>query len=368
LKFEINNSVFSSNGIRLSWRQWLFAAMIVFCMLFYWPSIWQKLEKFQHGINFRMPYKLSSDYWLFERYCHSKRADEQVLLIGDSVIWGHYVSRDNTLSACLNNITGSNRFANFGLDGAHPAALDGLLRYYGRDIAKRKIILHLNPLWFSSPKHDLQTDKEFQFNHPELVAQFTPAIPCYKASFSKRFDIVLSRYIPLLNWTNHLNTMYFDDKDIPNWTIENPYKNPISAITLHLSETDEFEQPKAQTIISDNIQTTNNDQWVDLQTSIQWRFFRRIIALLQERKNRIFVIVGPFNEHRLEGTSLEAYRKLQQVIESWLVQNNIEYYIPPALPAALYIDASHPSNEGYDVLAQQLLGNQVLEQFLLFRQ
>jgi hypothetical protein len=168
----------------------------------------------------------------------------------------------------------------------------------------------------------------------------------------------------LLNWNTHLDTTYFNNMDIPSWSIENPCKNPISAITMNLPETDDFQQPEPRRAGADNRQTGDNYQWVELQTSVQWRFFRRVIALLQERNNKVFVMVGPFNENRLEGANLQAYRKLQQDIESWFVQNNINYYIPPALPAELYVDASHPSAEGYALLAQRLLENASFQKIL----
>ncbi len=55
------------------------------------------------------------------------------------------------------------------MDGFHPAALGGLLRYYGRDISGKNVIIQFNPLWMTSAKHDLQIQKEFHFNHPKLV-------------------------------------------------------------------------------------------------------------------------------------------------------------------------------------------------------
>jgi hypothetical protein len=356
-KFNIEN--FSSNSIRLSGREWIAVAMLIMAVVFFWPAIWQHLEQFQPEKNYRLPYTLSSDYWLYERYAQVISEGERtmedrkidphpssIVLIGDSVIWGHYVSRDNTLSAKLNDISGNDRFMNFGLDGVHPAAMDGLLRYYAKDITGRKIILHLNPLWFSSPKHDLQTDKEFTFNHPQLVPQFRPAIACYNASLSSRLSAVLRRYIPILNWREHINLIF----DISN---------------LQLQKTEPNIQLPNQTN-NERRASAGGEQWVELQTSVQWRFFLRTIAMLKQRNNKIFVVVGPYNEHRLDGESLTAYEKLKSDIESWLTQNKIDCYFPPALPAELYIDASHPSAEGYAVFAQRLIENDSLKKYLLY--
>ena len=152
--------------------------------------------------------------------------------------------------------------------------------------------------------------------------------------------------------------------DIPTWTIENPYKNPVAAVTLQLPLTDNFQQPEPDEG-SDNRQLIDGYQWVELQTSLQWQFFRRTIEMLLERNNKVFVLVGPFNEHRLEGASLDAYERLKKDIESWLGQNNIDYYMPLALPVDIYIDASHPVSEGYEALAKQLFESETFKKCIL---
>ena len=58
-------------------------------------------------------------------------------------------------------------------------------------VRHRKVILHCNLLWMSSPKADLHTEKEERFNHADLVPQFSPRIPCYRADFNRRFSAVV---------------------------------------------------------------------------------------------------------------------------------------------------------------------------------
>ena len=193
-------------GIRLSAGQWIIVGIICSAFLYFTPAFWGRIEKFSPGPNYRIPYDLSNDYWLYRRYCRyysakrrsaakheSANSQNEIPVIGDSVIWGHFVPRDKTLSHYLNEISDDTPFINLGLDGIHPAAMEGLLRYFGKDISNKNVILHFNPLWMSSPKEDLQSDKEFVFNHPKLVAQFVPNIPCYKASFSARVSAVFRR-------------------------------------------------------------------------------------------------------------------------------------------------------------------------------
>jgi hypothetical protein len=347
---------FSSNNIRLSWREWVIAAIICLALFRFGPSLWGRIEKFAPGVDYRLPYTLGNDYWLYSRYCRWACSKYDTVVVGDSVIWGHYVSRDNTLSHYLNQYAAQDCVANLGVDGFHPAALRGLLTYYGKGISGKKVIIQFNPLWMSSPKHDLQTEKEFHFNHPKLVPQFFPRIPCYKDSFSKRFSAVIERYVPFFSFTSHLRIVYFENMALSNWTLEHPYRNPLDAI--------KFELPASGNNLQENVSWTEKGiaqedfQWVMPAQSLQWRFFRQTIDLLKSRKNTVFVVVGPFNEHMLKPDSYKTYQKIKSEIEIWLRHNNIAYCVPDVLPSELYRDASHPLGQGYAMLAKQLFENQ----------
>ncbi len=347
---------FSSNCVRLSLTDWIIVAVVLLAVFSLVPMLWERAEKLEPSSDYRIPYDLSSDYWLYERYCRLACSRYETLVVGDSVVWGHFVSKDNTLSHHLNDLAGTGEFANLGDDGTHPAALEGLLRYYGSSISNKKVILHLNPLWMTSPKQDLQTEKEHRFNHPKLVPQFSPKIPCYKAKFSKRFSAVVKRQIPFFDFRSHLNITSFSSMDVPAWTIENPYKNPLGAITFRLLASDDYEQPEDAVRPGRELGQTTL-QWVELKTSLQWLFFRRSVELLRHRKNTVFVLVGPFNEHILDADSLDTYRNLKTEIEIWLKRNNVPYYMPEVLPARLYVDPSHPLGEGYTAIAKGLFQN-----------
>ncbi|HUV63022.1 MAG TPA: hypothetical protein VMW24_03935, partial [Sedimentisphaerales bacterium] len=146
---------FNSNNVRLSGSEWIVVGIICVAFFLAAPGLWARFEKFGPGPDYRLPYALGSDYWLYSRYCRWACSRYDTLVVGDSVIWGHYVSPDSTLSHYLNQYAGRDQFANLGVDGTHPAALGGLLKYYGRNISGKNVILHLNPLWMSSEKHDL---------------------------------------------------------------------------------------------------------------------------------------------------------------------------------------------------------------------
>src|SRR3954471_12555094 len=202
------------NEMRLSGRLWLLVAAIVLAFIALAPWTWKKVERFDTGPDYRIPYSLSKDYWLYERRLQELPATGAVLL-GDSVIWGEYVLPDGTLSHFLSAEAGQpGAFSNAGVNGLFPLALEGLVKHYGAALRNRKVILHCNLLWMSSPKADLQTTKEEHFNHSRLVPQFFPRIPCYRADASERFGVLVERSLPVMSWVNHLQNVSFDQMSI----------------------------------------------------------------------------------------------------------------------------------------------------------
>ena len=128
------------------------------------PRIWAHLERFDTGADYRIPYSLSSDYWLYQRRANSIDLEKTIPVIGDSVVWGEYVLKDGTLSHYLSQESGQQgRFANCGVNGVFPLALEGLVGQYGSSFQNCKVIVHCNLLWESSPKADLSIDSEETF-------------------------------------------------------------------------------------------------------------------------------------------------------------------------------------------------------------
>ncbi len=352
-------TAYGSNAFRLPLRQWgwVLAFAIVFVVLTPW--LWPRLEKLEPAADFRMNYDLSNDYWLYERAAKMAAERCDTMLIGDSVVWGQYVKRDQTLSHYLNELAGRERVANLGLDGAHPVALAGLIEYYAAAVANKNAILFCNPLWMSSPQRDLQTAEEFRFNHAKLVPQFSPWIPCYKENVAARLGNVVDRNFAFNGWTGHLQTVYFDKSDIPGWTLEHPYASPLSAVTLEL--------PKdADTLRHDPVPwTTHGAQkqdfaFVPLETSLQWRAFQRAIEILKARGNRIAVVIVPLNEHMMTEPSRLACAKNRADIDTALRAQKIECFAAPILPSEMYADTSHPLSDGYRLQAKQIVEKQIL--------
>lgn len=355
---------FSSNAVRLSPRQWMLVCLFLGVICGSAPKIWQPFEPLAPEADYRIPYQLSNDYWIASRVCERSHQPGKIPIIGDSVVWGHYVAADETLSHFLNEYQDGDRFTNLGIDGIHPAALLGLIRYYGRAVTGQRVILHCNLLWMSSQRHDLQTDKEFAFNHPQLVPQLYPRIPCYKAGISERLGIVVTRGTGIFAWSTHLQIAYFDSTTLPLWSMDHPYENPLERVTFRLPSPG---APPPNAIDAQPWKDAGisvfDPHWVDMKTSFQWACFLKTVDLLQRRGNHVFVVVGPFNEHMLTEASRGEYRERLAVVENQLTRAGIPHVIAPLLPSSYYADASHPLKEGYALLAERLVKNSSFNQF-----
>jgi hypothetical protein len=371
---------FGVNEVRLNRRQWLATFMVVLAFVLFTPSVWERIERFDTGSDYRIPYSLSADYWLYGRRLRQVADQARIILLGDSVVWGEYVLPDGTLSHFLNReAAATDRFVNGGVNGLFPLALEGLTRHYGQSLRGQKVIVQCNLLWMTSPKADLSTDKEEQLNHARLVPQFSPRIPCYRADANERLTALVERNVPFLSWANHLQNAYFEQKSIPKWTLQddgtdpphypNAYKNPLAQITLAVpAAPDEDPQrgprsPRHKPWSTNNTGTTRFD-WVELDASLQWAAFQRTVKLLEHRGNHVLVILGPFNEHMMAEENRAACRKRREAIAAWLVANRIDHVVPETLSSALYADASHPLTEGYELLAKQIYQHDAFQRWL----
>jgi len=357
---------FGSNAVRLSPREWLVALAIIAAVLVAVPPAWTRVEPLEVAADGRLPYRLSNDYWTFDRVARAAAGRGETLVVGDSVVWGHYVTPEGTLSHYLSaDAGGGRRFANLGVDGIHPAAMAGLVEYYGGALRGRDVVLHCNLLWMSSDRHDLATSKEFAFNHPRLVPQFVPWIPCYREPVAGRLAVVIGRRLPFSAWSRHMQVAYWENLDLPSWTLQRPYTWPIWAEPLTLGATDEPPSPRpdARPWAEKGI-AAFGPAWVELDTSIQWRLFRRTVEVLRGRGNRVFVLVGPFNEHMLTEKSLEAYKQRTAGVAAWLQSEGVPFAVPDALPTEMYADASHPLASGYRLLAERLATSDAFRRFV----
>lgn len=368
------------NEFKLSFRQWFWVGGLVLLILAGAPWMWSRVEQFETGPDYRIPYTLSRDYWLFQRRLNDVRDDQAVVTLGDSVIWGEYVLPDGALTHFLNAATQQpRRFINAGVNGMFPLALEGLVEHYGGAVQHRKVLLHCNVLWMSSPKADLQVNKEEKFNHSRLVPQFTPRIACYRADANERLSAIVERSMGFHAWVSHLQSAHFGDKSIPAWTLQDDggdpphyphaWQNPLGQITLRVPQAPVNDPQRGPASPRHKSWNENGGgpvtfDWVTLDSSLQWAAFQRLLAGLQSRGNDVLVVLGPFNEHMIASGSMAGYVALKAGILSWLREGGHKCVTPQTLSSALYADASHPLTEGYQLMAEKLAGDPVFVEWI----
>jgi hypothetical protein len=355
--------------LNLSMKAAAITAIITIIFVIAAPAIWKRVERFDITTDYRMPYSLSEDYSLYERRLE-RMAPNQIPILGDSVIWGEYVWNNGTLSHFLNREAGKDEiFVNAGVNGLFPLALEGLLRHYGNPIRNRKVILHCNVLWMTGAESDLSTTKEHKFNHVRLVPQFSHRIPCYRADFNDRAGIVITRQSRFFSWVGHIQSAYFEQKNLYAWTLAdddkyppsypNATRNPIGQITFKVPAEPRIDSergpdsPRHKPWSTTGIGTQNFD-WVPLNKSLQWAAFQRTLKLLRKRDNDILVIIGPFNQHVMTAKNRNVFDMEVKCIQYRLNQQNIPYISPALLDSKLYGDSSHPLTEGYRQLAKEI--------------
>jgi len=364
---------FGVNEMRLNARQWLAVLAIVAAFVFTAPRLWGSLERFDTGPDYRIPYQLSKDYWLYERWLSKLSDPQQIAIIGDSVVWGEYVSRHGTLSHFLGAESDRpDRFINCAMNGLFPLALEGLVEHYASSLNHRKVILHSNVLWMSSPQADLSEDKEQVFNHSRLVPQFRPHIAPYRADAAERLSVLVERNVAFSAWVGHLQNAYFDQQSIPAWTLEAGVgARQASPSALALEVPGELENdpqrgpqsPRHRPWTASGGEPAHFD-WVALDKSVQWAAFQRLVQLLRQRGNDVLVIVGPFNEHMIAPEQRPTFHGLRDGIAAWLASERVPSIVPPTLASPLYADASHPLTEGYAELARQISQDQTFRNWL----
>ncbi len=327
---------------RVTWKQALLILALLVLTWLWLPIFWGTwIEPPQFPDNYRAPSGLSQDYWQYRRASQAAADRDAILVVGDSVVWGEYVDAGQTLADHLSQDV---RFANGGLNGLHPLAMQGLVRYVVASDAAAKLIIHFNPLWFTSPERDLQVDQALSFNHPDLVPQRPGAVPAYQAVTADRLSVLVERHWRWRQWVRHIRLSYFDGQDPHRWSLEHPYEWPSGPG----EDLRSFEKTRQKPIAWTERSIKPQDfAWVDLDTSLQWKAFRDLLTSLKSNGCRPLVLVGPFNTHLLTERSRSRHDELVTHVCQWLEEQQLPYIAPPTLASELYADASHPLSEGY---------------------
>ncbi len=367
------------HGFLLTLNQWLCVLLLFISLVTFLPMNWDRVESFDPVLNYRVPYETSQDYWQYQRHLKRRTVGNEIFFVGDSVVWGEYVAPDGTWSAFLNQKSqGQHRFVNAALNGLYPLALEGLIHHYGSHLKQKKVMLHCNLLWMSSPQADLSDSKEQVFNHPTLVPQFQITIPSYRAKLDQRLGRVFGHQSSFLSWVRHLQIQYWNQKDPYAWTLAddgqfpasypNTYRLPWSAVDFKLIKESEpdpergSQSSRHQPWSGDGVGTQRFD-WVNLDDSLQWQAFKRLCQLLQDRGNDLIVVIGPFNQHIMTEENRIKFIQIENGVKMWLEESSILFTAPSILESSLYGDASHPLTEGYRQLADSLWNDPVFTEW-----
>lgn len=376
MKDETRQPVSDSAAVHLSARQWLCALGLSLGLAWLLPLAWKAFEAFEPVPHYRVPYALSNDYWLYDRWLDQLPPDA-IPVVGDSVVWGEYTAHDGTLSRFLGDANGA-LFANAGLNGLYPLALWGLIEHHGGTLANRRVLLHCNLLWMSDPEADMQLAKEQVFNHPALVPQFTPRVPCYRADPDTRLGRALERRLEPLSWARHLQQTYFGQQSAPEWTLAddgtfppaypNTYRLPVGVSGIPLSSEPPSPDRGAASGRHKSWAASQSGQvnmeWVTPESSLQWQAYRRLAKRLKGRGCDLLVVVGPLNEHMMNGATRAKHQEFRSTVATWLDAERIRFVMPEILPSEEFADASHPLTKGYERLAKRLTAEPVFRAWL----
>ncbi|MCP4190378.1 MAG: hypothetical protein GY768_07100 [Planctomycetaceae bacterium] len=345
-------------GPRLSGRGSLSVVGFTLLLWLFFPWIWAKTDSFITPRDYRTPIVLSDDYWQFSEFTQQASSRNQVTIFGDSVIWGEYVLPNHSLAGHLNRSQDQLDFANGGVNGMHPLAMEGLVKHFAQSVQSCPVLLHCNLLWLSTPDRDLSASKELPFNHPTLVPQFDPWIPCYHATISDRLGNLVFQRSSLRQLVRHQRSIYFSGLTYPTWSLQRGRLRragtpvPPQKITSRLPQNKLRHEPIPWTERGISLQSY---PWVNLNDSLQWKAFQNTLMELRSRKCDVFVLVGPFNAHLLEPESHQQWMRLRDAVSSWFSSQEVNHATPNVLPSDLYGDASHPLDRGYQTLTTELL-------------
>ena len=374
---------YAPTALRLSGRQWGALAGLLALLCGGVPALWVRVERTDVGRDYRLPYAFSQDYWECARLCRDAARSGQVLLLGDSVVWGEYTGPADALPGQLNRLAGRAQFRNLGVNGLHPVALYGLVRHHGGALRGCQVVVVLNTLWMTSARHDLREapadaeEAEGSFNHPALVPQFWPRVPRYTAGFEERASVVVERALPFLQWVSHLEAKSAyarahgvgeDDAARPGRPaagstaaaeprVDDPLPRPFAALLTPMPSQDPGAHSPPLSWEARGIPVSRID-WPAADESLQWRFFRTAVALLRARGNRVCVYVSPFNPYLQTPESQAAGAVMVRAMVGQLQDAGVTVCVGSPPPSAEYADASHPLAAGYERLAGELLASQ----------
>jgi len=361
-----SSSISVSNAMILSVREWIWSialSALVIAVIYYGWSSW---ERYEPGPDHRETCwaELQSDYWAYMRWCRYAREHYDILLIGDSVIWGQEVRNDETISHYMNEFLGEEMIANMGNDGLFMAGINGFVKYYGDYLDGANVIVQFNPLWMSSKRRDLRGEKKSRYHHPRLIPQFDRRINYYH-DFNTRLGYQMEHYFRVFPFVRHLMANYFENKSISGWMMDHPYENPFAAVTFRAAPVMAEKQGKGLDWETKGIKQAD-DPFVPPRESIQFELFLDALDRLRKKNANVFVLLGPFNHHYLVPESRERLFAMLDEVKKILDDRGYPYFdaISINLPSKTFGDSCHLLKEGHIMLAREFVKDAKFREWL----
>ncbi len=336
----------------------IITAILALLIFFAAPFTISFIDKDGFTGSYRIPYPMGENYFLFSHYSSAVADSDKIPFFGDSVIWGHYAENDKTLTSLLNSLQKEKKFANMGIDGIHPAALYGLVKNYAEKIQNRDILVGVNLLWMSSPRHDLSGEANNEINHKKLLPQLGRKIPAYEAGIEERLSALINREFTFFAWVNHIKMSLFADFSFYRWTLDNPDK---SILSFFGKKETEYTVPEHMRIDGTPLQ---NVSWVEPEDSIQWNYMKKTIGLFKSRGNRVTAYITPYNIHSLTPESRKRYFEIREILKKELEDKGITVIAGVTPDRQYFADASHTGEKGYKILAEDLLRNSLFNSII----
>ncbi len=339
----------------LSLRDWLVVILLTTGLCAVVPLIPFRPRRPIIEWDYRIPFSKSNHYDLYHRFTTLSASQFPTILVGDSVVWGQFADRDETLSHYLNVLEKQRRCANAGLDGMHPVALAQLLEHHAPAIHQKDVLLQMNPLWLMIPKGPVPRElTDSLLNRPGLVPRLAAGV---NGTYQQRIEAMVARSLEdtPIDWC--LERIADTKMDFLDWSLDHPYESPLEAISSGLSKSEDT-YPVRKMPWNGTESAKLNYGWPVLAEHPQWKAFERILDLLESRQNRILVLLGPMNEHMMKRDMLEGYLRLKKEIEGKILARGIPCVSPPPLHSDQYSDICHPLAGGYSDLARELLKSQ----------
>ena len=337
--------------LSLSGREWLSVLAGVAGLLIAFPLLGHRDGASVVEPDYRIPYSLSHRYRLYQYYTTLSSRQYPALVIGDSVVWGQCALRDHTLSHYLNERLESPLFANAGLDAMHPLALEGLLEFHAPSVVHKSVLLHFNPMWFMVQGPAVAPSGDPLRNRPNLVPRLAGG---FLSSRRLAAEAAWARVARAGPWNRWIDRTLDAQLDFLAWSISHPYESPLDALATPLPPSEDAFAPRLSTWNSGAAAAAYDCSWPSLRDNGQWEAFERIVDRLEDRGNRVLVLVGPINQHMLTPSARESYHLFKEAVCERLRSRGVDCYAPPGLSSGLYADICHPLAGGYEELSKLL--------------